>query len=957
MKNHRHIHKMALLALVSFFFALSSFTTSFAIAWFVDSDMCVNDFLISNKLESDYVAVYGQNGVGSALVLGRANEIPAVQDGLTLIESWRGIEDGSLLPTGSVRKLWPWYPYNKSITTIYCAETAIENSIFPTTMQDFFFAFNKVESIDLNGIELKEGTSLNEAFCDCASLTTLDLSHWKSKKAPNMDAMFSGCHSIESIDISNICTDKNGGSCNNLIRSCTSLKELKISSCLRLDPGNSNASFPTPSAKRPSGVYLNGGGYWYLSGHDEAMTTDEAKSFQNSQLGSQDVNIWTTDKSCWYDTDSYAGVYGTPKDCVLLFGRGSKILDSYLGNPLLLEIREIEASLARYSYSGIRLGWMEYASNIKKVVFNASVTPNTTECWFMGFLTCTEFSDLDLLDTSRSDSFKYLFNNCKSVSSLSGLNSWKTSSVNDMSNVFQGCTLLEKIDISMWDLEKTTTLANMFKNCSNVKTIDLSNWVVPKNVSYSGIFNGMQSLETAIIPTTFKFKGKSGDSWTTLPTPNARSHENWDGFWYINGYGHPYSSLDIAKLHYETTDTYVYTWISHAKDLAYAAIYSSGSNKTLLFGRGEISPTTPYGELESTYRGLETQSRDFSNTLCPWTTYKTSLTSVMSDPTCCGEDESTTRRISIPSLKNAFSNFAKLENVDIQGLDLAKCVSMEEAFSVCTSLTSINFESSNTGSNTQSLTNMERAFSGTTALKEIRGLNSLNVSGVTSFVGTFLGTAIDFLNLSSWNTSSAQNMSEMFREFTGDLVLPPNFIQGSVTNTSMMFYYSNIELLDTRAWDTSSITTTWKMFEHTPNLTEVIGISNWNTSSLQDATDTFFMCPELIADCTGWDISNVDAHDRFNFGSPHVLSPWDETGDSTTNKPEESGVLNTAITSDTPEENDALNASVASDTPEESDAQNTVISNAPTSIKNSTDDVTTNHNYNPDQVEPETDNN
>ncbi len=74
---------------------------------------------------------------------------------------------------------------------------------------------------------------------------------------------------------------------------------------------------------------------------------------------------------------------------------------------------------------------------IKKVIFEAPFSPDTTRYWFHGFIDLETIEGLDKLDTSNVTDMSYMFN--QSVIKSLDLRGLDTSNVTDMKHMFDEC--------------------------------------------------------------------------------------------------------------------------------------------------------------------------------------------------------------------------------------------------------------------------------------------------------------------------------------------------------------------------------------------------------------------------------------------------------------------------------------------------------------------------------------
>ena len=142
------------------------------------------------------------------------------------------------------------------------------------------------------------------------------------------------------------------------------------------------------------------------------------------------------------------------------------------------------------------------------------------------------------------------------------------------------------------------------------------------------------------------------------------------------------------------------------------------------------------------------------------------------------------------------------------------------------------------------------------------------VSGVTYTKLDRAGLEALFLDVPRWDelettcTSGVRNMSGMFdlyhftRPYEG--AFNPDISSwdtSSVTDMSEMFFDATDFNQDIGAWDTSSVTSMRDMFVVNKAFNQDIGA--WNTSSVTDMSGMFSAAKAFNQDIAGWDTSNV----------------------------------------------------------------------------------------------------
>ena len=141
-------------------------------------------------------------------------------------------------------------------------------------------------------------------------------------------------------------------------------------------------------------------------------------------------------------------------------------------------------------------------------------------------------------------------------------------------------------------------------------------------------------------------------------------------------------------------------------------------------------------------------------------------------------------------------------------------------------------------------------FLGCINLKDITGLENLNVSAVTNMRTTFGDChALEKINISSWNTSKVKDMASMFAQCSAlETITTPTasaLVTGEATNTSHMFENCGaLKAINTTNWDTSAITNMTNMFAGCSSLTS-LNLSRWNTSKAEQMGYLFYGCTSL----------------------------------------------------------------------------------------------------------------
>lgn len=152
--------------------------------------------------------------------------------------------------------------------------------------------------------------------------------------------------------------------------------------------------------------------------------------------------------------------------------------------------------------------------------------------------------------------------------------------------------------------------------------------------------------------------------------------------------------------------------------------------------------------------------------------------------------------------------------------------------------------------------NSATLFKNFTALEDISGISSFNVSGVTSMSAMFQNCdSLKSVDLNSWDTSKVTNLAAIFADCDNLTTINiSNWDTSNVTNMMSVFNgCKNLLNLDIKNWNVSKVVELRWMFQHCESLTS-LDLSNWDTSSLKLMTAAF----KCMYNLTSLDLSNFN---------------------------------------------------------------------------------------------------
>ncbi|MGN0232471.1 MAG: BspA family leucine-rich repeat surface protein, partial [Muribaculaceae bacterium] len=413
-------------------------------------------------------------------------EAYAVEDGTTLTfyyDKLYGTRTGTVYGIGQKREdnnnypAWAgsYFEYNDRITKVVF--DASFKDYRPSTTESWFYNCRKIETIErIDNLNTANVTNMGQLFSGCNALTSLDLSNFNTENVTDMNTMFYNCKALTSLDVSSFNT-QNVTDMHWMFRDCSALTSLDLSNFITEKVTNMNFMF----------------GYCYalttldISNFNTENVTDMNNMFYNcSALTTICCNdIWT----CSSSSNMFLG-------CSSLVGAvpfNSSKVDVSMANPytgyftatIEFEAYAVEDGTTLTFYNDgkrdTRSGtvytalnehkWSE--SEITKVVFDVSFIiylPTSTASWFQ---------------------------DCSKLETIEGIENLNTENVTDMSNMFNGCSALTKLDVSGFSTDNVTDMSNMFLNCLSLKTIYCKDiWTCDKSTD---MFKGCTSLIGAAI--------------------------------------------------------------------------------------------------------------------------------------------------------------------------------------------------------------------------------------------------------------------------------------------------------------------------------------------------------------------------------------------------------------------------------------------------------------------------
>ena len=140
-------------------------------------------------------------------------------------------------------------------------------------------------------------------------------------------------------------------------------------------------------------------------------------------------------------------------------------------------------------------------------------------------------------------------------------------------------------------------------------------------------------------------------------------------------------------------------------------------------------------------------------------------------------------------------------------------------------------------------------------------LTDLDISELDDLSGVFARlNKVEVVDISGWDTSNVTTMEDMFRKCSKlkNIIGIENLDVSKLKNANSMFYMcENLVELDLTNWNTISLENMSYMFYNCSNLKIIKNIENWQLPNIQDVSYMFYECTKLDVDLSNWDLRNI----------------------------------------------------------------------------------------------------
>ncbi len=633
--------------------------------------------------------------------------------------------DLSGLNTSTVTDMSSLFAGSTSLRSITGLSTWDTSNV--TNMNSMFSECRMLTSVaDLSSWNTENVTDMGSMFRLCVSLTSVgDLSNWKTSKVEDMSSLFEDCFHLASIgDLSNWNTS-NVLNMSYMFDDCSSLTSIgalqnwdvsKVVNmrcmfyyCTGLVGAEGLSDWKPSSAENMDYMFSN------CSKLDADLVNwpqgkAQKKHYAFNRDASKIRSPWERCFAIYSDSDHSLSFYKRDVEEVpsvgstfegksvskLYMNIDSKTYDQYLDVPW--QIDELTSSIATAT------------------VVDEGIRPISINWWFYDCGNMVS-ADLSKLNTSKTKGMHAMFYMMTSrLTTVGDISNWDTSKVEDMGNMFGGCSSLVA-DCSRWNVERVSAEASEGFNsrAPHVK----SPWDRTSFAVYSETDNSLNFYKTRI---------------ALVPTE-----------------GSVYKDKVVTKL-YTGFDEATYD-----KDSIPWAEYRSSIKSVEVVDNDISAKSTAYWFSDCTQLASAEISKLNTSNITDMNSMFLNCTSLISIE---GFDNWNLDKVA--NLSSMFNGCSKLETIgDISHWNISKVEHIESMFAGCSELRLVGDLS---GWDTSKIVSMESMFNGCSKLGMLGDLSKWNVSNAKNMKSMFqdCSSLISIGSLSDWKTSKVEDMSSMF---------------------------------------------------------------------------------------------------------------------------------------------------------------------------------------------------
>lgn len=385
------------------------------------------------------------------------------------------------------------YEFKANETPGWCGSTTITKIIIDSSMRNYsfestskiFYCCYELKEIEgLNNLSTDKTKDMSQMFYNCCSLESIDLSELDTRSVTNMSQMFYQCFSLKKAKLKmNTSKVKN---MSEMFYYCFNLTSLDLN------------SFDTGSVIDMHGMFycckklktLN------ISNFNTEKVTDMSRMFTYcyslSNINLNNFNTMNvTDMSCMFG-EFKIEILRKP---VPIWYTYSTTIQDKSDLPTTNNINSIDITNFDTSNVTNMSGMFWNCNNLTSLElrnFNTSKVTNMSNM----FSGCNNMISLNIstFNTDNVTSFNNMFAGCNNLTSLD-VNIFSTANATILSGMFSGCSKLKTLYLGGFSNANVTDMSNMFKDCAALTSIYvLDTWKTSSVTNSTDMFTGCTNL-------------------------------------------------------------------------------------------------------------------------------------------------------------------------------------------------------------------------------------------------------------------------------------------------------------------------------------------------------------------------------------------------------------------------------------------------------------------------------
>lgn len=411
---------------------------------------------------------------------------------------------------------------------------------------------------------------------------------------------------------------------------------------------------------------------------------------------------------------------------------------------------------------------------------------------------CNQVSRINVSkwNVSNCTNFRATFQDCGNVSEFA-VDNWQMGKATSISNMFSGCSNLRSVNVNGWDTKNITEANNLFQGCEAIKSVDMSNWVTTKLETVSFMFQNCSNLQTV-----------NFSEWVTDKVTNM---------------------MCLFQNCYSLADVDISNW-NTAKVTNMGYMFANIQKiPTIDLSRWDVSSVTSTLGMFAYATGIE------RILMGDWSQAKLTNTSGMFQgcTTLTTVDVSTMNMNNVNNMSNMFQDCNRLSVIDVSRWNTENCINMASLFQACYAVETLD-------------------------------VSNWSVDRVTDMTYIFYECkSLTTLNLANWHTDNLIRTQGMFYSCGKLKSLDVNHLDMSRSEslTSLFEGCEQLTSLDLSRWKVNRVQDLTSTFARCSSL-KSLNLNEWNTTSMASLTNAFSYCETLTTlDLTSFDLYNASSSD------------------------------------------------------------------------------------------------